>query len=100
MANQYTLTGDFSAITETQGTLYNAGISDIELASAADTVKGKGIIFPSGATQTFRGTIYARSMDSAATLNVSDFTDAAGGGWNRMPIKSTNSCAPSLLWVT
>ena len=80
MANQYTLTGDFSAITETQGTLYNAGISDIELASAADTVKGKGIIFPSGATQTFRGTLYARSMDTAATLNVSDFTDAAGGG--------------------
>ena len=80
MANQYTLDNDFSAIVETQGTLYNPSSSNIELASAADTVKGKGIIFPSGATQTFRGTLYARSMDSAATLNVSDFTDAAGGG--------------------
>lgn len=80
MANQYTLDNDFSAIVETQGTLYNPSSSNIELASAADTVKGKGIIFPSGATQTFRGTLYARSMDASATLNVSDFTDASGGG--------------------
>ena len=80
MANQYTLNNDFSAIVETQGTLYNPSSSNIELASAADTVKGKGIIFPSGATQTFRGTLYARSMDASATLNVSDFTEAAGGG--------------------
>jgi hypothetical protein len=80
MANQYTLTDDFSAITETQGTLYNVGDSNIELASAADTTPGQGILFPSGARQTFRGTLYARSMDDAATLNVSDFTEGAGGG--------------------
>jgi len=80
MANQYTLTDAFSAISETQGTLYNVGDSNIELASAADTTPGQGILFPSGARQTFRGTLYARSMDDAATLNVSDFTEGAGGG--------------------
>ena len=80
MANQYTLTDAFSAISETQGTLYNVGDSNIELASAADTTPGQGILLPSGARQTFRGTLYARSMDDAATLNVSDFTEGAGGG--------------------
>ena len=80
MASQYTLTNDFSAITETQGTLYNVSDSAIELASASTTTKGQGILLRSGEKQTFRGTVYARSMDAAATLNVSDFTEGAGGG--------------------
>ena len=80
MANQYTLTNDFAAIAETQGTLYNVGDSAIELADADTTPKGQGILLMTGERRTFNGMLYARSMDTAATLNVSDFTDAAGGG--------------------
>lgn len=80
MANQYTLDNDFSAIAEPQGTLYNVGDSAIELASSASTAKGQGILLMTGERRTFTGTLYARSMDTTATLNVSDFTEAAGGG--------------------
>ena len=80
MANQYTLDNDFAAIAEPQGTLYNVGDSAIELADADTTPKGTGILLMTGERRTFSGTLYARSMDTAATLNVSDFTDAAGGG--------------------
>ena len=80
MANQYTLDTDFAAIAEPQGTLYNVGDSAIELADADTTPKGQGILLMTGERRTFTGTLYARSMDTAATLNVSDFTEAARGG--------------------
>lgn len=80
MANQYTLDNDFAAIAEPQGTLYNVGDSAIELADADTTPKGQGILLMTGERRTFTGTLYARSMDAAATLNVSDFTEAGEGG--------------------
>ena len=80
MANQYTLDNDFSAIAEPQGTLYNVGDSAIELADSDTTPKGQGILLMTGERRTFSGTLYARSMDTAGLLNVSDFTEAAGGG--------------------
>ena len=80
MANQYTLDNDFAAIAEPQGTLYNVGDSAIELADADTTPKGQGILLMTGERRTFNGTLYARSMDTAATLNVSDFTEAGEGG--------------------
>lgn len=78
MAGHYTLTGDFQLLTETQGTLYNVGISDVELSS--DATKGQGILLRSGETQAFKGTIYARSYDESAAINVQDFIELPGGG--------------------
>lgn len=80
MANQYTLDNDFAAIAEPQGTLYNVGDSAIELADADTVPKGQGILLMTGERRTFAGTLYARSMDASGLLNVSDFTEAAGGG--------------------
>ena len=99
MANQYTLTNDFAAIAEPQGTLYNVGDSAIELADADTTPKGQGILLMTGERRTFTGTLYARSMDSAATLNVSDFTDAAGGGDDAADVRrpSTEYTAGALV---
>ncbi len=78
MAGHYTLTGDFQLISEEQGTLYNVGISDIELSS--DATKGQGILLRSGETQAFKGTIYARSYDESGSLNVQNFIELPGGG--------------------
>lgn len=78
MAGHYTLTGEFQLLNETQGTLYNVGISDVELSS--DATKGQGILLRSGETQAFKGTIYARSYDESAAINVQDFIELPGGG--------------------
>lgn len=78
MAGHYTLTGDFQLISEEQGTLYNVGISDIELSS--DATKGQGVILRTGETQAFKGTIYARSYDESGSLNVQNFIELPGGG--------------------
>lgn len=72
------MTGDFQLISEEQGTLYNVGISDIELSS--DATKGQGILLRSGETQAFKGTIYARSYDESGSLNVQNFIELPGGG--------------------
>ena len=78
MAGQYTLNGNFKLIEETQGTLYNVGISDVELSS--DATKGQGILLRSGETQAFKGTIYARSYDESGVVNVQNFIELPGGG--------------------
>ena len=78
MAGQYTLNGNFRLIEETQGTLYNVGISDVELSS--DATKGQGILLRSGETQAFKGTIYARSYDESGVVNVQNFIELPGGG--------------------
>ena len=89
MANQYTLTNDFAAISEESGTLYNKGDSAIELASTADTAKGAGIMLLTGERRTFNGTLYARSMDETGLLNVADFNDGGEGGESYLKYKGS-----------
>ena len=78
MAGQYTLNGNFKLIEEAQGTLYNVGTSNVELSS--DATKGQGILLRSGETQSFKGTIYARSYDDSGVVNVQNFIELPGGG--------------------
>ena len=81
MAKKYALTEEFSAITETKGTVQNVGIEAVELVSTSHAVAGDGIVLMPGDQKSFSGALSARSLGSGgATLNVVDFTDAAGGG--------------------
>lgn len=78
MAGHYTLSGEFRLLTETIGTIYNSGISNIELSS--DAVKNHGVLMLSGERQSYKGTIYVRSLDEDGEINVQDFIERLGGG--------------------
>lgn len=86
MATQYTLTTAFAAITETEGTIQNVGIEDVELASDTNPTAGEGIVLHPGEKRSFSGSVYARKMgENGGTINVVDFKENAGGGDSAPP---------------
>ncbi len=99
MAKQYVLTPKLQKITETAGTIYNAGRDNVELASSSDAKQGEGIPLLSGQKIPFAGTVYARAIDGAGTeavINVVDFNQ--GGSSNQVNAAVTvqeKICVPS-----
>ena len=82
MATKYTLTKDeFTAITETSGTIQNVGTEVVELVSTSNETEGEGILLAPHEKRTFNGALSARSVgDAGAAVNVVDFIEAGKGG--------------------
>ena len=81
MATKYNLTTNFTAITETSGTIQNVGNEVVELVSTTNETEGEGILLAPHEKRTFNGALSARSAgDAGAAVNVVDFIEAGKGG--------------------
>lgn len=82
MAQQYVLSSDeFTALTETKGTVQNVGDEAVELVSGTNEAAGEGITLRPGERMGFNGAVAVRRLgDGDAVVNVVDFKEGGEGG--------------------